>query len=131
MFTLALFAQLLAGCGHDPAEHEVLRSVVSPDGRQEADVVQSFGGGAIVLVSEEVYVHPVGMMPAFDHRVFSSECARNIDLAWRGSASLEISYDIAAKAMKKVWDGAPWRRISSNDTIIVLRPRLHSGGCLD
>ena len=129
LLTFTLSAILLAGCGYDSAEHEVLRRVTSPDGKHQADLVQFFGGGPVIGVFDEVYVHPVGAMPDFGHRVFSSECAHNIGLTWRGPRLLQIDYDIAVEERKMVSDGAPWWRISSPDTAVVLKPRLHRGGC--
>ncbi|GAO38168.1 hypothetical protein SCH01S_09_00150 [Sphingomonas changbaiensis NBRC 104936] len=92
---LALVAVCLGGCQPTPSETQINKRLRSPSGALTAIYAEDLGGGPATGVSEDVYIVDGDRFPRVADRVFSDECVHNLQLAWEGSASLRIDYDVS------------------------------------
>lgn len=71
---------------------DILQSVSSPDQINVASTYRSMGGGAAGWCSTSVNVRSAWEEMKTKDYVFSSHCGTRVDLAWKDSGILRISY---------------------------------------
>lgn len=92
----ALGSLALGGCDPVPNETQIVSRARSPDGKLEAIHALDVGGGAAVGTTEEIFIVNRGNFPRLKERVFSKECAHNLEVRWVSSQQLEVTYRIAS-----------------------------------
>ena len=120
----------LCGCGYDPSDFDVLKTVLSPDAQMEASVVVFHGGGPAVGVSEQVFVRKVGNPMRLSDRVFAGERVCDLSATWQVDGSLLVQYAIGPYGIGRVGEAGPWW--SRSNTAVRLRRvrRVSSRSCV-